>query len=291
MKLMAKTAEERYQSAYGIKADLETCLTQSKNQDTQTFILGSQDICHYLQISQKLYGREDQIQTLLNTLTRVVSPQAKQNSPELILISGYSGIGKSALVRELYQLITEKRGYFISGKFDQLYRDIPYQALISAFKDLMRQLLTESETQLQEWRHKILAGLGVNAQIIIDIIPELELIIGQPIAVTELSLTEAQNRFNLVFRQFIQIFCQPEHPLVLFLDDLQWLDSATLKLLQVLITHISHLLIFTCQDKFTLLYVISRSIFRLSDWSKLSTVNNLTCRPHQCMHGDPILMK
>lgn len=236
MKLMAKTAEERYQSALGIKADLETCLTQSKNQETQTFILGSQDICHYLQISQKLYGREQQIQTLLNTLTRVVSPQAKPNSPELILISGYSGIGKSALVRELYQLITEKRGYFISGKFDQLYRDIPYQALISAFKDLMRQLLTESETQLQQWRHKILAELGVNAQIIIDIIPELELIIGQQIAVTELSLTEAQHRFNLVFRQFIQIFCQPEHPLVLFLDDLQWVDSATLKLLQVLIT-------------------------------------------------------
>lgn len=252
MKLMAKTAEERYQSAWGIKADLETCLTQYKNGAIQRFTLGCQDISHQLQIPEKLYGREPQIESLLTAFERVGAGLAhnisnptttqEQNPPvqgqtELMLISGYSGIGKSALVQELYKLITEKRGYFITGKFDQLHRDLPYQALVAAFQELVRQLLTETELQLQQWREKIRRALGVNGKIIIDVIPSVELIIGKQPAVPELPPTKAQNRLNLVFQNFIQVFCQKEHPLVLFLDDLQWTDSATLKLLQLIMTH------------------------------------------------------
>ncbi|BAY10235.1 AAA family ATPase [Calothrix sp. NIES-2098] len=232
MKLMAKMPEERYQSTWGIKADLKTCLTQYQNGAIQRFTLGCQDISHQLQIPEKLYGRESQIESLLTAFERT-----SLGKTELMLISGYSGIGKSALVHELYKLITEKRGYFISGKFDQLHRDIPYQALVAAFQELVRQLLTENELQLQQWREKILAALGANGQIIIDVIPEIELIIGKQPAVPELPFTEAQNRFNLVFQNFIQVFSQKEHPLVIFLDDLQWTDSATLQLLQLIMTH------------------------------------------------------
>ncbi len=232
MKLMTKTAEERYQSAWGIKADLETCLTQYKNGAIPRFTLGCKDISHQLQITQKLYGREPQLESLLTAFERTSLGQT-----ELMLISGYSGIGKSALVQELYKFITQKCGYFITGKFDQLHRDIPYQALVAAFQELVRQLLTETEPQLQQWREKVLAALGVNGQIIIDVIPEVELIIGIQPAVPELPPTEAQNRFNLVFQNFIQVFCQKEHPLVIFLDDLQWTDSATLQLLQLIMTN------------------------------------------------------
>lgn len=232
MKLMTKTAEERYQSAWGIKADLETCLTQYKNGVIQEFTLGCQDISQELQIPQKLYGREQEIESLLAAFERT-----SQGPTELMLISGYSGIGKSALVQELYKLITEKRGYLIRGKFDQLHRDIPYQALVTAFQELVRQLLTETAVELQHWQEKIRSALGENGQIIIDVIPEVELIIGKQPAVSKLPPTEAQNRLNLVFQNFIQVFCQKEHPLILFLDDLQWTDSATLKLLQLIMTH------------------------------------------------------
>ncbi|MEG5159251.1 AAA family ATPase [Microcoleus sp. AT3-A2] len=253
MKLMAKTAEDRYQSAWGINADIKTCLDQFRKGKIQAFLLGYQDISPQLQLPQKLYGRESQIESLLSAFVRVASGEEKQlgastptttqsqNLPvqgqtELMLISGYSGIGKSALVQELYKLITQKSGYFIAGKFDQLQRDIPYQALVAAFQELVRQLLTETEPQLQLWREKIRRALGINGQIIINVIPEVELIIGKQNPVPELPATEARNRFNLAFQNFIQVFCQKEHPLVLFLDDLQWTDSATLQLIQLIMT-------------------------------------------------------
>ncbi|MEG4911718.1 AAA family ATPase [Microcoleus sp. B7-D4] len=259
MKLMAKNAEDRYQSAWGIKTDLKTCLDRFINGKFQPFFLGYQDISPQLQLPQKLYGRESQIESLLSAFDRVASGQEKQvgvrlannlsnptttqsqNLPvetqtELMLISGYSGIGKSALVQELYKLITQKNGYFIAGKFDQLQRDIPYQALVAAFQELVRQLLTETPAQLQQWQEKIQRALGINGQIIIDVIPEVELIIGKQNPVPELPATEARNRFNLAFQNFIQVFCQKEHPLVLFLDDLQWTDSATLQLIQLIMT-------------------------------------------------------
>ncbi|MGB7711459.1 MAG: AAA family ATPase [Microcoleus sp.] len=253
MKLMAKTAEDRYQSAWGIKADLKTCLAQSRTGEIKAFSLGYQDIYPQLQLPQKLYGRESQIESLLAAFVRVASAEEqpvgasnptttqsqncqRQGQTELMLISGYSGIGKSALVQELYKLITQKSGYFIAGKFDQLQRDIPYQALVAAFQELVRQLLTETQPQLQQWQEQIQRALGSNGQIIIDVIPEVELIIGKQNPVPELPPTEAQNRFNLAFQNLIHVFCQKEHPLVLFLDDLQWTDSATLQLLQLIMT-------------------------------------------------------
>ncbi len=236
MKLMAKTAEERYQSAWGIKADLEECFKQLEEKGTiEEFPLGTQDISDKFQIPQKLYGREKEVATLLAAFETVASPHLPTSS-ELMLVAGYSGIGKSALVAEIHKPITKKRGYFISGKFDQFQRSIPYSAIVSAFKGLIGQLLTESEMQLSQWREKLLTAVGSSGQVIIDIIPEVELIIGKQPPVPELGPTESQNRFNLVFQNFIRAFCTKEHPLAIFLDDLQWADSATLKLIELMMT-------------------------------------------------------
>ena len=232
MKLMAKTAEERYQTARGLKADLENCWYQLQtNSQISNFSLGSQDIADHFQIPQKLYGREAEVAQLLDTFARV-----SQGTTEMMLIAGYSGIGKSALVNEVHKPIVQQRGYFIAGKFDQFKRDIPYASLIQAFQELMRQLLTESEAQLQIWKQKLLEALGNNGQVIIDVIPEVELIIGKQSSVPQLGATESQNRFNLVLQKFINVFTQKEHPLVIFLDDLQWADAASLKLIELLIT-------------------------------------------------------
>ncbi|RKZ53763.1 MAG: serine/threonine-protein kinase PknK [Candidatus Parabeggiatoa sp. nov. 3] len=243
LKLMAKTAEERYQSALGLKADLQHCLTllESTGQITD-FDLGQSDISEQFHIPQKLYGRESETEKFLNAFERIASvpfsskETAKECSgrSEMMLVAGYSGIGKSALVQEIYKPLTEKRGYFISGKFDQFQRNVPYSALVKAFSDLMQQLLTENEAQLKQWQAQLLSALGPNGQIIIEIIPELELIIGPQPQVPTLGPSEAQNRFNLVFQSFIKVFCQASHPLILFLDDLQWADSATLKLIELI---------------------------------------------------------
>jgi predicted ATPase/GAF domain-containing protein/tRNA A-37 threonylcarbamoyl transferase component Bud32 len=233
MKLLAKTPELRYQSAWGIKADLETCLQQLKTLgQISQFSLASQDITDKFHIPQKLYGREQEITQLLTAFERV-----SQGSTEMILVSGYSGIGKSALVNEIYKPITRQRGYFIHGKFDQLQRDIPYAAVTQAFQDLIRQLLSEPEITLHSWKAKILATLGNNGQIIIDVIPDVEKIIGKQPPIEQLGATEAQNRFNLFFERFIGIFSQKEHPLVIFLDDLQWADLPSLNLIERLITN------------------------------------------------------
>jgi len=232
IKLMSKNAEERYQSTYGLKADLETCLEQWTNQQRlSSFLLGDQDISNRFSIPQKLYGRENELQTLLGAFEQV-----SQGSRELMLVTGFSGIGKSVLVQEIYKPITEKRGYFISGKFDQVQRDIPYTAFSEAFKSWTRQILTESETQIETWREKLLSALGPNGQVIIEVIPEIELIIGPQVALPELSPMEAQQRFNLTFQNFVKVLAQPEHPLVLFIDDLQWIDSASLTLMKLLLT-------------------------------------------------------
>ncbi len=228
LKLMAKTAEDRYQNAYGLKADLEECLRQHNADIVLNFSLARHDVSDKFQLPQKLYGRESEIQSLLSAFAE------SSIQSQLMLIAGYSGIGKSALVQELYKPITEKRGYFISGKFDQYQRNIPYSAIVRAFQGLVKQLLTESESQLNQWRDNLLGAVGVNGQVIVEVIPEIELIIGQQPEVPELGPNESQNRFNLVFQNFIKVFTQPEHPLALFIDDLQWADGASLKLMQLL---------------------------------------------------------
>lgn len=246
MKLLAKTAEERYHSALGLKADLEECLTQlQQTGQISQFSLAQYDFSDRFKISQKLYGRENEIATLLSAFDRVAgrvgqpgegeeNENSRQFSIEMMLVAGFSGIGKSVLVRELYKPITQQRGYFIAGKFDQFQRNIPYSAIISAFKSLVRQLLTESETRLVQWREKLLTAFGVNGRVIIDVIPEIEKIVGVQPPVQSLEPTETQNRFNTVFLKFIGVFCQRSHPLVIFLDDLQWADSASLKLIELM---------------------------------------------------------
>ncbi|MGD1806817.1 AAA family ATPase [Dapis sp. BLCC M126] len=231
-KLLAKTPEERYQSALGIKADLETCLDKFKTLGKiSEFALGNQDIADKFHIPQKLYGREQEVDQLLTTFEKV-----SLGKTGMILISGYSGIGKSALVNEIHKPITKQRGRFISGKFDQFQRDIPYSAISQAFQDLIRKLLSEPDITLQTWKNKILAALGNNGQIIIDVIPELEKIIGQQPPVEQLGATESQNRLNLFFKRFLSVFCQKEHPLVIFIDDLQWADLSSLNLIEQLIS-------------------------------------------------------
>ena len=239
MKLLAKTAEERYQSAWGIKVDLETCQQQlNASAIVSNFSLGCQDVSDHFHIPQKLYGRQREIEILLAAFERVSGRSSAENQTanqvEIMLVAGYSGIGKSALVQEIFKPLTQRRGYFIAGKFDQFQRNIPYSAVVKAFQSLIRQLLTESEAQLNRWREKILTAFGTNGQVIIEVIPEVELIVGAQPAVAKLTPSESKNRFNSVFQRFIRVFCQPQHPLVIFLDDLQWADSATLKLIELM---------------------------------------------------------
>ncbi|MBD2496013.1 AAA family ATPase [Nostoc sp. FACHB-280] len=229
-KLMAKNAEDRYQSALGLKYDLENCLCQWKEIGTITeFKLGQRDLSDRFIIPEKLYGREKEVQVLLDAFERVAV-----GTTELMLVAGFSGIGKTAVINEVHKPIVRQRGYFIKGKFDQFNRNIPFSAFVQAFRDLVGQLLSESDAQLQTWKTLILEALGDNAQVIIELIPELERIIGSQPPAPELSGTAAQNRFNLLFQKFIQVFTQPQHPLVIFIDDLQWADSASLNLIQVL---------------------------------------------------------
>ncbi|HLO89387.1 MAG TPA: AAA family ATPase [Nostocaceae cyanobacterium] len=233
MKLLAKIAEERYQSAWGLRADLEYCLQQLQvNNQILEFPLALRDVSDKFQIPQHLYGREKEVEQLLETFERV-----SQGKTEMMLVSGYSGVGKSALINEIHKPIVRQRGYFISGKFEQFKRNIPYVCLIQALQELIRQLLTESEIQIQSWKQKLLNALGENCQVIIDVIPEVELIVDKQPPVPQLGSIESQNRFNLVFQKFISVFTQPEHPLVIFLDDLQWADSASLNLIKLLMTN------------------------------------------------------
>lgn len=239
LKLMAKTAEDRYQSAWGLKQDLEECQRQLiSTGQINAFPLAQQDFSDHFHLPQKLYGREEELRQLLAAFETVV-----QGYSQLLLVAGYSGIGKSVLVQEVYKPITERRGYFIAGKFDQFQRNIPYSAVVQAFRDLMRQLLTETQSRLDDWKTQILIAVGNNGQVIIDVISEVELILGPQPAVTLLPPTESQNRFNFVFQNFIKVFCQADHPLVIFLDDLQWIDSASLKLMTLMMSDIPYLLL------------------------------------------------
>jgi predicted ATPase/signal transduction histidine kinase len=237
-KLMAKNAEDRYQSALGLKHDLSQCLTQWKaTGEIAEFELGQRDLSDRFLIPEKLYGRQAEVNTLLEAFERVAD-----GASELMLVAGFSGIGKTAVVNEVHKPIVRQRGYFIKGKFDQFNRNIPLSAFVQALRDLMGQLLSESDAQLQAWKAKILSAVGDNGQVLIEVIPELELIIGQQPIAPELSGSAAQNRFNLLFQRFIEVFTTAEHPLVVFLDDLQWADSASLQLIKLLMSDNGYLL-------------------------------------------------
>src|SRR5499426_2140895 len=233
MKLLAKTAEERYQTAAGLESDLRRCQIEWEAQRRiDDFALGEHDTPDRLLIPEKLYGRRREVETLLASFDRIV----KGGAPELVLVSGYSGIGKSSVVNELHKPLVPPRGLFASGKFDQYKRDIPYSTLAQAFQDLVRPLLGKSEGELARWRDALREALGPNGQLMVDLVPDLKLIVGDQAPVPELPPQDAQRRFQLVFRQFIGVFTRPEHPLALFLDDLQWLDAATLDLLEDLLS-------------------------------------------------------
>jgi PAS domain S-box-containing protein len=242
LKLLAKTAEERYQTAAGLERDLRRCLAQFEAEGRiDDFLLGDRDTPDRLLIPEKLYGRAHEIEILLAAFDRIV----KGGAPELVLVSGYPGIGKSSVVNELHKVLVPPRGLFAAGKFDQYKRDIPYSTLAQAFQDLVRPLLGKSEGELAPWRDALSEALGPNGQLMVNLVPELTLIVGDQPPVPELPPQDAQRRFQLVFRRFLSVFAQPEHPLALFLDDLQWLDAATLDLLEDLLTQpdLRHLLL------------------------------------------------
>jgi predicted ATPase/signal transduction histidine kinase/GAF domain-containing protein len=242
IKLLAKTAEERYQTAEGVAADLRRCQAEwVAHGQIEPFPLGMQDASDRLMIPEALYGREREIDALLAAFRRVVTA----GTTELVLVSGHSGIGKSSVVNELHKALVRPRALFASGKFDQYKRDIPYSTLAQGFQSLIRPFLGKTEADLAPWRDALRETLGPNGQLIVNLIPELELVIGPQPPIPDLPPQDGKNRFQMVFRRFFSVFAREEHPLVLFLDDLQWLDAATLELLEHLVTHpeVRHLLL------------------------------------------------
>ena len=242
MKLLAKTAEERYQTAAGVEHDLRRCHAEWEARTRiDDFPLAEHDVPDRLLIPEKLYGRGHEVAALLDAFQHVVAT----GMPELVLVSGYSGIGKSSVVHELHKVLVPPRGLFAAGKFDQYMRDIPYATVAQAFQSLVRQILSKSEAELQGWRDALHEALGPNGLLIVDLIPQLELVIGKQPPIPDLSPQDAQRRFQTVLRRFIGVFARPEHPLALFLEDLQWLDAATLDLLEDILTQsdIRHLLL------------------------------------------------
>src|SRR5437870_4735135 len=233
VKLLAKTPEERYQTAAGLERDLRRCLAAwEEHRRVDHFPIAQDDTPDRLLVPEKLYGRSHEVETLLTAFDRMVT----SGRPELVLVSGYSGIGKSSVVNELHKALVSPRGLFASGKFDQYKRDIPYATLAQAFRELIQSLLGKSEAELTRWRNSLREALETNGKLMVDLVPKLELIIGEQPPVPELSPQDAQRRFQFVLRRFIGTFARPEHPLALFLDDLQWLDAATLDLLEDVFT-------------------------------------------------------
>ncbi|WP_437586190.1 AAA family ATPase [Sorangium sp. So ce1000] len=234
LKLLSKAAEERYQSAAGLWHDLDACFARWRASGViEPFPLGERDLSDRFQVPQRLYGRERQVAALLAVFERVVA----QGRPELALVSGYSGIGKSSLVAELHRPIVRERGFFLCGKFDQTARDVPYRAFLQALRALVQEILGASEEQLERWRRHLREPLGPNGRLLADVLPELGLLLGPQPPVPELPPAETQGRLHATLQRFVAACAQKEHPVVLFLDDLQWADAASLLLLEQLATY------------------------------------------------------
>jgi histidine kinase len=230
-KLLAKAPEDRYQSTAGLAADLQRCLDDHLRGEDAPFALGRDDRSDRFQIPERLYGREPETAALLAAFER-----AGEGAASLVLVPGYSGIGKSSLIHEVHKPIVARRGHFTAGKFDPFKRDIPYTAFIQALRGLVGQILTGGDDEIAAWRRRLGDALGPNARLVVEVIPEVALITGDPGEVPDLSPLEAQNRFNLVFRDFVEAFAGERHPLVLVLDDVQWADAASLRLIEQLVT-------------------------------------------------------
>ncbi|MDC0677611.1 AAA family ATPase [Sorangium atrum] len=242
LKLLSKAAEERYQSALGLRHDLDVCFARWRvTGEIQPFALGERDLSDRFRVPQRLYGREHEVEALLAAFERVVA----NGRPELALVSGYSGIGKSSLVAELHRPVVHERGFFLSGKFDQTARDVPYRPFLQAFRALFQEILGTSEEQVERWRERLREALDQNGRLLADVLPEVELLLGPQPPVPELPPTEAQARLHATLQRFVAACARKEHPMALFLDDLQWADAASLLLLEHLATHAggAHLLL------------------------------------------------
>jgi diguanylate cyclase (GGDEF)-like protein/PAS domain S-box-containing protein len=233
LKLLEKMPEDRYQSARGLRADLERCLALWEADGAiAPFPLGTQDMSEHFQIPRKLFGRGAELAQLLDSVDAVAAP----GRASLLLVSGSAGVGKSALVDESRRMIVARGGFFISGKFDQYQREIPYGTVMQAFRELVQQILTESEAGIAEWRRRIEQAVGVSGRLITAVLPQVELIIGAQAPVPQLASIQAQNRFRTVFEKFIGVFAQRAHPLTLFLDNLHYADAASLRLVSDLVS-------------------------------------------------------
>ncbi|WP_437605703.1 AAA family ATPase [Sorangium sp. So ce834] len=234
LKLLAKAAEERYQSALGLRHDLDRCFAELRSRGAvEAFPLGQRDASDRFQIPERLYGREREVEALLAVFERVVA----QGRPELMLVSGYSGVGKSSLVAELHRPVARERGFFLSGKFEQLKKDVPYHAFLQAFRGLVQEILCVSEEELERWRERLREALGASGGLLAGVLPELELLLGPQPPAPELPAVEARHRFHAALQRFVAACVQKEHPMVLFLDDLQWADAGSLQLLEQLVTY------------------------------------------------------
>ncbi|WP_437965928.1 AAA family ATPase [Sorangium sp. So ce260] len=234
LKLLSKAAEERYQSAAGLRHDLDECCARWRTSGAiPPFALGERDLSDRFQVPQRLYGREREVEALLAVFERVVT----QGRPELVLVSGYSGIGKSSLVAELHRPVVRERGFFLSGKFDETARDVPYRAFLQAFRALFQEILCASEEQVERWRQRFREALGESGGLLADVLPELTLLLGPQPPVPELPPAEAQSRLHATLRRFVSACAQKDHPVALFLDDLQWADAGSLQLLEQLATY------------------------------------------------------
>lgn len=246
MKLLEKNPEDRYQTASGLLSDLitiQSIFLESGKEELDTFQmeLAKNDKSSRFQIPKKLYGRESQLQTFQEKFLN-----STEGKIETFLISGRSGIGKSALINEIQKPVTIERAYFTSGKYDLYKKSIPYRAINLALQSLVKQLLAENETAVTNWKKTLIETLGANAKLIVDVVPELSQLLGEVTQPPELDTQETENRFHIVFRKFLRTICTKEHPVVMFLDDLQWADSSSILLLKEVITdpEISYFLLF-----------------------------------------------